>query len=113
MAGAHHDLAGGVVAERDASAVDLANDGRAAGYFFNGGGLTKSELPHPLAKGALPLEFHYHAHGTGGKLAQGKQGMGGWIRHGRGTIRLRLSFNVNAHRPDPGTKKRTLERMRF
>lgn len=64
VAGAHHNLASRVVAEGDAGAIHLADDGGFSGNFFYRGGFTKTELTHALAERALSFEFNDHTHGS-------------------------------------------------
>src|SRR5690606_18027369 len=95
------DLAGGLVAEGDAAAVDLAEDGAVAGDLGDEDAFAEAHLAHALAKGGVAGEGHYPADAAGRQLAQrqvvGTMTLGSGFRHDReGLYELRLSFIVNA-----------------
>src|SRR5690606_7056034 len=95
------DLAGGLVAEGDAAAVDLAEDGAVAGDLGDEDAFAEAHLAHALAKGGVAGEGHYPADAAGRQLAQRQvvvtMTLGSGFRYDReGLYELRLSFIVNA-----------------
>ena len=69
------------MAECNTGAVDLTDDGGAAGDFFDGRRFTEAQFTDPLAERAFPLQFRHQTKRTGGKLAQGAKGIGRRFRH--------------------------------